>query len=110
MSHGGGGGEGVEVNLIPMIDIVIQLITFFLMLINFDNSNKDERIRLPLADLAKPSDADIDEPLILNVNGEGLVNLGELVDVDSAAFKQKMNNEKSVAINNMKAHGKELEV
>ena len=56
MSHGSGGSTtGVEVNLIPMIDIVIQLITFFLMLVNFDNSNTDERVRLPVADLAKPS-------------------------------------------------------
>ena len=55
MSHSGGGSsEGVEVNLIPMIDIVIQLITFFLMLVNFDESNNDERVRLPIADLAKP--------------------------------------------------------
>src|SRR3989304_2510514 len=97
MSHGGGGGgggEGVEVNLIPMIDIVIQLITFFLMLVNFDESNNDERVRLPIADLARPSEMETDEPFILNVSGYGQVNVGlggdALLDADSDAFRQHM--------------------
>ena len=96
MSHGSSAGstEGVEVNLIPMIDIVIQLITFFLMLVNFDESNNDERVRLPIADLAKPSEMEVDEMLILNVNGAGEVNVGiggdVVLDVDSAAFREHM--------------------
>lgn len=94
MSHGGGSTDGVEVNLIPMIDIVIQLITFFLMLVNFDGSNNDERVRLPIADLAKPSEMEVDEMLILNVNGAGEVNVGiggdDLLEIDSDAFRIHM--------------------
>jgi biopolymer transport protein ExbD len=95
MSHGGSSStEGVEVNLIPMIDIVIQLITFFLMLVNFDESNNDERVRLPIADLAKPSEMEIDEMLILNVNSAGEVNVGiggdVLLDIESDSFRQHM--------------------
>ena len=108
MSHGPSSGGGVEVNLIPMIDIVIQLITFFLMLVNFDNSNKDERIRLPIADLAKPSEMDIDEPLTLSINGRGEVNtgLGDLVDADGDSFRATMIREAHEAKKRMKAAGK----
>ena len=112
MSHGGGGSSNdtVEVNLIPMIDIVIQLITFFLMLVNFDNTNTDERIRLPIADLAKPSDTDIDEPLVLNVDHSGQVSLlGEILPIESEAFRQHMAREAQAAVENMNRHGKEIE-
>jgi biopolymer transport protein ExbD len=107
VSHGGGGSsEGVEVNLIPMIDIVIQLITFFLMLVNFDESNIDERVRLPIADLAKPSEMEIDELLVLNVDREGRVNVGiggdVLLDISSDAFRQHMSKEARAAVKNMK--------
>jgi biopolymer transport protein ExbD len=94
MSHGGSSTQGVEVNLIPMIDIVIQLITFFLMLVNFDESNNDERVRLPIADLARPSEMEVDEMLILNVNDSGQVNVGiggdAVLDIDSEGFRQHM--------------------
>jgi biopolymer transport protein ExbD len=107
MSHGGGGStEGVEVNLIPMIDIVIQLITFFLMLVNFDESNHDERVRLPIADLARPSAMEIDELLILNINRLGQVNVGlggdVLLDFDSDSFRQHMVKEAHAALRNMR--------
>jgi biopolymer transport protein ExbD len=108
MSHGGGGtSEGVEVNLIPMIDIVIQLITFFLMLVNFDQSNNDEVVRLPIADLAKPSEMEIDQMLILNVHRTGQVNVGlggdMLLDLDSDSFRQHMVKEAREAEKSMKS-------
>lgn len=104
MSHGSGGqDEGVEINLIPMIDIVIQLITFFLMLVSFDQTNTDERIRLPIADLAAPSDDKIEEPLVLNVNRLGQSSLlGEICDVDSAEFQEKIRMEAGAALQNMR--------
>ena len=113
MAHGGGGsGETVEVNLIPMIDIVIQLITFFLMLVNFDQSNNDERVHLPLADLAKPADMQIDEMLIFNVNRDGMVNmrLGDLVDAESDVFRTRMAQEAVLAKRNMTLAKKKVKV
>jgi biopolymer transport protein ExbD len=110
MSHGSGGAsEGVEINLIPMIDIVIQLITFFLMLVSFDQTNTDERIRLPIADLATPSEDKIEEPLILNVNRLGQSTLlGELCDVDSEEFQEKIRLEAGAALKNMKNFNQEI--
>src|SRR5262245_8894237 len=107
MSHGGSSAsnDGVEINLIPMIDIVIQLITFFLMLVNFDESNNDERVRLPIADLAKPSEMLVEEMLILNVNKLGEVNVGiggdVVLDVDSEAFREHMIKEARAAEKSM---------
>jgi biopolymer transport protein ExbD len=113
MSHGGT-SEGVEVNLIPMIDIVIQLITFFLMLVNFDESNNDERVRLPIADLAKPSEMEIDEMMILNVNREGQVNVGlggdVLLDIANEDFRLHMMKEARVAEKNMKLAKRTIKV
>ena len=110
MSHGGGGSsQGVEVNLIPMIDIVIQLITFFLMLVNFDDSNLDERVRLPIADLAKPSEMDIEELLILNVDRDARVNVvagGGQLDIGGDAFRQHMMKEARATVKSMKLYGK----
>ena len=113
MSHGGGGtSEGVEVNLIPMIDIVIQLITFFLMLVNFDESNHDERVRLPIADLAKPSEMEIDQMMILNITQAGQVNVGiggdVLFDADSDAFRQHMAKEARAAERDMRSAKRQI--
>jgi biopolymer transport protein ExbD len=109
MSHGGGASSaGVEVNLIPMIDIVIQLITFFLMLVNFDEANQDERVRLPVADLAKPTAMDVEEMLIWNLNDDGRVKvLGEPIDVDDNAFRQAVAREAAAAERSMKKAGRE---
>ena len=63
-----------EPNLTPLLDVVFQLITFFMLVINFSSENYDQRVRLPVADSARP----IDEPeqvsedrLVLNVDSEG---------------------------------------
>ncbi len=98
-----GGTPKVDVNLVPMIDIMFQLIAFFTMLINFDNSNRDERIRLPVADLATPSEMAMDEMLVLNVNrfGQGNV-LGELIDLDDERFRKYMIRESQQALAAMK--------
>jgi biopolymer transport protein ExbD len=105
------GTEKVDVNLVPMIDIMFQLIAFFTMLINMDNVNRDERIRLPIADLAKPTEMAVDELLTLNVNRQGKVNLlGDLVDVEDDVFRQFMIREAAAAQREMKRARRKIEV
>ena len=36
-----------EIDMTPMIDIVFQLITFFMVINNFDQNEADERVSLP---------------------------------------------------------------
>jgi len=43
-----------EPNLTPLLDVVFQLITFFMLVINFSNENYDQRVRLPVAGSARP--------------------------------------------------------
>lgn len=43
-----------EIDMTPMIDIVFQLITFFMVINNFDQNEADERVTLPKDQLAKP--------------------------------------------------------
>ncbi len=67
----------------PMIDMTFQLIAFFMVLINFTEAETNERIRLPLSELAKPPDAPLDQPLTLQLTDEGTVLFaGEEVPVD----------------------------
>jgi biopolymer transport protein ExbD len=63
-----------EPNLTPLLDVVFQLITFFMLLINFSNDNYDQRVRLPVAGTARPIDeADkvAEDRLVLNVDKNG---------------------------------------
>ncbi len=55
-----------EVDMTPMIDIVFLLLSFFMMVLNFENANADERVKLPRNELAKPSEKKRDKDLILN--------------------------------------------
>ena len=56
-----------EVDMTPMIDIVFQLIAFFMVAINFEQAQADERVKLPRDRLAKPADVKRDNELVINV-------------------------------------------
>ena len=56
-----------EVDMTPMIDIVFQLIAFFMIVTNFENTKADERVKLPVQDLAKPAEVARQKELMLNV-------------------------------------------
>ena len=68
-----------EPNLTPLLDVVFQLITFFMLVINFSSENYDQRVRLPIADSARPVDDDqriSEDRLVLNVDSEGHLLIG----------------------------------
>jgi biopolymer transport protein ExbD len=56
MSHGGGGGEGqsAEPNLTPLLDLVLQLVMFFMLVANFIMDEMSDKVKLPSASQAKP--------------------------------------------------------
>ena len=45
-----------EGDMTPMIDMTLQLIAFFMILINFSEGDQNQLIRLPASELAKPPD------------------------------------------------------
>lgn len=75
MSHGGGGDGGIkaEPNLTPMLDMVLQLVMFFMMVANFAMEQVNTDIMLPVAQSARPTDKREADVLYLNVNSEGKV-------------------------------------
>ncbi|MDR2707012.1 MAG: biopolymer transporter ExbD [Planctomycetaceae bacterium] len=60
-----------ELDMTPMIDIVFLLISFFMVLINFSEADTNERIKLPVSELAKPPDTPPTEPIVLQVLANG---------------------------------------
>lgn len=57
----------VDLDMTPMIDIVFQLIAFFMIVTNFDQTQADERVKLPADELARPPIAPREQEIVLNV-------------------------------------------
>ena len=60
-------GEDFEVDMTPMIDVVFQLLAFFMVITNFEQTQADERVKLPRDQLAKPPKVKVEHQLVLNV-------------------------------------------
>lgn len=56
-----------DVDMTPMIDIVFQLIAFFMVISNFEQQQADARVKLPSDQLARPAKNKRDSELVLNV-------------------------------------------
>ena len=56
-----------DVDMTPMIDIVFQLIAFFMVITNFEQTQADERVKLPRDTLAKPPTVKREDKLVLNI-------------------------------------------
>lgn len=90
MSHGGGGGGGrgevsSEPNLTPMLDLVLQLVMFFMVVTSFVQEDLSDKIKLPVAAQAKPLTAKDTNFIFLNVDKTGnvLVSTGEPKTTDA---------------------------
>ncbi len=61
-----------EPNLTPVLDMVFQLITFFMLVINFKANLMDRSMDLPIVGTARPVDKDKDRlQIMLNLNNHG---------------------------------------
>ncbi len=71
----------LEGDLTPMIDMTFQLIAFFMLIINFSETEKSEEIQLPLSRIAKPPEEPPPYKIILNLQKDGSVKtLGQTFD------------------------------
>ena len=77
MSH----ASSAEPNLTPILDMVFQLITFFMLVINFKAASMDLDLKLPVVGSARPVDSEgKDDLLVLNINSEGKLKVyGQLI-------------------------------
>ena len=82
--------EGTEPNLTPILDMVFQLITFFMLVINLKGAASDMTLNLPVLGSAKPLDWNGEhEPLVINVDPEGLVHVyGRAVEIEAVVAQE----------------------
>ncbi len=68
--------EQCETNLVPILDMVFQLITFFMLVINFKAVDVDKDLVLPVVGAADPADeGDQGDLLVLNIRSDGTVQV-----------------------------------
>ncbi len=67
MSHSTGGAVAAEPNLTPLLDLVLQLLMFFMMCVNFVSEQSTEDIKLPDSQSAKPMMKDVTDTLFINL-------------------------------------------
>jgi biopolymer transport protein ExbD len=78
----GGGPSNTDIDMTPMIDMTFQLITFFMFVMNFSEAEQDDRVQLPLSQLAKPVEGAMDTPITLQLTSDGsIIYAGEMVAV-----------------------------
>ena len=101
-----------EPNLTPLLDIVFQLITFFMLVINFTCENYDQRVHLPVAGSARPVEdyqRVSEDRLVLNIDNDGrLLVAGEVQPFNEAI--QTIKHQADLVKLNMKASGVKLDV
>jgi biopolymer transport protein ExbD len=70
--HAAGTNElKAEPNLVPLLDLVFQLIMFFMVCVNFVSQQVNEDIKLPVAQSARPMDKAELDVLFLNLDQNG---------------------------------------
>ena len=68
--------KSAEPNLTPILDMVFQLITFFMLVINFKGAALDLKLQLPVLGSARPLDTQGQEDLlVLNIDAEGRLTI-----------------------------------
>ena len=100
----GSQSEG-EADLTPILDMVFQLITFFMLVMNFKAAALDLTLKLPVVGSAMPVNTDgKEELLILNLSPTG----------DLTVYGQKVELERYIAVeadvSRMAAKGKGVEI
>jgi biopolymer transport protein ExbD len=69
MSHGGGGqSEACEPNLTAMLDLILQILMFFMVTVNFASEVNAGEVPLPDSDTARPIPKDgAKDPIFVNL-------------------------------------------
>jgi len=83
MSH----AASAEPNMTPILDMVFQLITFFMLVVNFKAAAMDLDLKLPVIGSAEPVDTKGQEDLvILNINSQGQLRVYGQTIADVAQY------------------------
>jgi biopolymer transport protein ExbD len=88
--------ELLEGDLTPMIDMTFQLIAFFMVLINFAQTDQNDKIKLPESELAKPPEMPLEFPITLHLTKQDTVIIGGQELRDFAGLRPYLAREKNV--------------
>ena len=100
-----------EPNLTPLLDVVFQLITFFMLVISFSNDNYDQRVRLPVAGSAQPIDDGeriAADQIVLNVDQQGRLLFSGEVQLPHKAI-ETIKREAQLVLLNLRAAGVQVD-
>jgi biopolymer transport protein ExbD len=76
MSHGSeAASRAADPNLTPLLDVVLQLLMFFMMCTNFVTTQVNKNIQLPVMTSARPADKKDVDLLYLNIRTDGAVEV-----------------------------------
>jgi biopolymer transport protein ExbD len=84
-----------EPNLTPMLDMVLQLVMFFMLCANFVSDRANKTIKLPDSIEAKALDKDVDSVIFLNVDSDG-----DVILVPRMVSREEKKRDGSLAITN----------
>jgi biopolymer transport protein ExbD len=79
-------------NLTPILDVVFQLVTFFMLVANFKAAAIDTTLKLPVVGSARPVEIQGERHIVLNIDKEGELR----VYGRSMPIKEYINNEMMV--------------
>lgn len=85
------GSEQGGINMTPMIDVVFQMIIFFVCTIDLDKKKFDERIKLSMAPHGKAVEKKDPRTMIVDVNEKGQIGIAN-VYMDRNTFTKIMAN------------------
>jgi biopolymer transport protein ExbD len=78
--------KAAEMDMTSMIDMVFQLIIFFMVLINFSQDDQNDKIKLPTSELAKPAEGPLKNSITINLDANSAIYMGSNVaTVESVA-------------------------
>lgn len=86
----------LEGDMTPMIDMAFQLITFFMLVINFSDVEQDQRVTLPASELAIPPEAPYEKPLTVHLTDDGKYIFGGALLPSLEALRSALLTEKRI--------------